>query len=146
MDVLESIGLAVDAGLCVLIWIVQLVVYPGFAYYPSDGFQKWHSMYTVRITAIVFPLMMLQVVIGGIELWSGISWLNLISFLLIIGTWISTFFQFVPLHNRLNNGLDIEGTIPVMVRRNWLRTFLWSAIFVMALLQMLTGISSVGGQ
>jgi hypothetical protein len=141
MDVLESVGLAVDAGLCVLIWIVQLVIYPGFAFYPSDGFQKWHTKYTVRITTIVFPLMMLQLVLGGIELWSGMSWLNLVSFVLVISTWMSTFFQFVPLHSRLDNGEDIRDTISVMVRKNWIRTFLWSAIFVLALVQMLTGIS-----
>ncbi len=136
MEFTQVIGLAVDLGLCVLIWIVQLVVYPGFGYYSSEEFNRWHSRYTWRITAIVFPLMMLQLGLAGLDVWSGWDWMNTLSLILIIGTWLSTFVQFVPLHNRLGQGNEVAPVIQMMVRKNWLRTCLWTAIFVISLLEI----------
>ena len=137
MDVLEVIGLTVDAGLCVLIWLVQLVIYPGLAYYSAEDFRAWHARYTVRITVIVFPLMVLQVVLGGLELFAEVNWVHAVAFGLIICTWLSTFIQFVPLHTRLSRGHELQSTIDTMVRRNWLRTILWSAILILSLLEMI---------
>ena len=49
-----------DFGLLVLIWMVQLVVYPGFKYYQRERLLEWHARYTSRISYIVGPLMLGQ--------------------------------------------------------------------------------------
>ena len=46
---LQSVRLLLDFGLMVLIWIVQLVIYPGLCYYKSEDLGNWHKIYTGRI-------------------------------------------------------------------------------------------------
>jgi hypothetical protein len=132
MELTQVIGLAVDSGLCVLIWIVQLVVYPGFAYYSPEELKTWHSRYTWRITVIVFPLMTAQLVLGGMDIYYDMNWVSGVTAVLVGGTWASTFIQFVPLHNKLTLSSDPSGIVAKIVRKNWLRTCLWTAIFILS--------------
>jgi len=37
------IRLLFDFGLLVLIWLVQLVIYPSFLYYEQDNLKRWHE-------------------------------------------------------------------------------------------------------
>lgn len=130
---LQLFRLLFDFGLLVLIWIVQLVVYPGFKYYKREGLQEWHHRYTVQISYIVFPLMLGQLLVTGIQLWNKLSWYTLGSLLIIVLLWGSTFLQFVPLHNKISKGGFNEKTIVQLVRKNWFRTALWTALFFMSL-------------
>jgi len=125
--------LLVDFGLLVLIWIVQLVVYPGFGYYQRESLVKWHQKYTLQITYVVFPLMVTQLLLSGIQLWHTVSWYSGSSFLVVILLWVSTFLQFVPLHNKISEGYFDEKTTLQLVDKNWLRTFLWTVLFFMSL-------------
>ncbi|MFT7429007.1 MAG: hypothetical protein ACI9IZ_001504, partial [Nonlabens sp.] len=43
MNYLDLLQLLVDFGLVVLIWIVQLIIYPSFLYYGSKTLNKWHK-------------------------------------------------------------------------------------------------------
>jgi len=125
--------LLVDFGLLVLIWIVQLVVYPGFGYYQRESLVKWHRKYTLQITYVVFPLMVTQLLLSGIQLWNMISWYTGSCFLIVIWLWLSTFLQFVPLHNKISEDDFDKKTILQLVQKNWLRTFLWTVLFFMSL-------------
>ena len=57
----------VDFGLVVLIWLVQLIIYPSFSYTAKDELQTWHQRYVARITVVVGPLMLLQVLIVSMQ-------------------------------------------------------------------------------
>ena len=48
-------------GLVVLIWLVQVIIYPAFAEIEPDRFAPWHAGYTRAVTWIVAPLMLAQV-------------------------------------------------------------------------------------
>jgi hypothetical protein len=50
----------VSFGLIVLIWLVQLVIYPAFASIAPERFARWHARYTRTVTWIVAPLMLGQ--------------------------------------------------------------------------------------
>ena len=52
--------LGIDFGLVVLIWMIQLIVYPSFLHYTTTNLIKWHRKYTPLIGYIVGPLMLLQ--------------------------------------------------------------------------------------
>ena len=65
MNFFDLLQLLVDFGLVVLIWIVQLIIYPSFLYYNSNTLSKWHKTYTGRITTIVAPLMIAQIAIAA---------------------------------------------------------------------------------
>jgi len=51
---------AFDFGMLVLIWLVQLIIYPSFEFTDKDAFLGWHEKYTGLITVVVLPLMLGQ--------------------------------------------------------------------------------------
>ncbi|MBC8155137.1 MAG: hypothetical protein H7Z72_19785 [Bacteroidetes bacterium] len=130
--------LVVDFGLVVLIWLVQLIIYPGFAYYSPADLAIWHPKYTSLITFVVGPLMLAQVAATGLSLTSQFSWLTLIVAVLVVVVWWSTAFQAIPLHNRIDAGIDLPRTIADLVRVNWPRTIIWTLIFGIDLFQYYT--------
>lgn len=133
---LEIIRLLFDAGLFVLIWMVQLVVYPSFSFYNSNNLKRWHDKYTKQITFIVMPLMLGQLATVGVQLWQNVTWYTVLSGVLVLLLWGSTFLKFVPLHNRIATGDFDERTLNDLVRFNWGRTVLWSVLFLISLLSM----------
>lgn len=124
----------IDFGLMVFIWTIQLVVYPSFKYYPSGSLLKWHSVYTTAVSIIVLPLMVSQIVLHGWRLWDNYSTVNLLKGLLVLSTWLVTFAIFVPLHSKIALNRELPETLSRLVAYNWIRTGLWSAIFIVELL------------
>ena len=66
---IEITRLLLDFGLCILIWMVQLVVYPSFLFFSFNNLFTWHKTYTKAIALIVIPLMLgqLGIVISGVS-------------------------------------------------------------------------------
>lgn len=125
---LTALQLIVDSGLFILIWLVQLIIYPSFRYTEENKFVAWHGRYTALIGLIVVPLMFIQV---GVEVaffldheprWNRI--------LIISAIWAATFGLSVPCHNRLHRrGKDLV-TLKRLVTSNWIRTLCWSLLFL----------------
>ena len=136
---LELLRLLFDTGLFILIWMVQLIVYPGFQYYAPDRLLAWHNTYTPRITVIVMPLMLGQLTLAGLQLWAIRDWYTLSSGLIIALLWSSTFLYFIPLHNQIANNQFNTKTLKELVNKNWGRTFLWSLLLVLSLLKQVSG-------
>lgn len=125
----NTIRLLFDAGLVVLIWMIQLVVYPGFLYYEKDNLMKWHKHYTSRLSLIVIPLMFGQLILAVIQLVQFQAIETIVSLTLVIAVWASTFLQFVPIHNQIFKNNSNITLLKQLVKRNWLRTILWTLIF-----------------
>ncbi|WP_438961403.1 hypothetical protein [Nonlabens sp.] len=129
---IEIFRLAIDFGLMVLIWMVQLLIYPGFKYFGKDGLSRWHKIYTRNITFIVAPLMFLQI---GLVIY---FWLyyhlmfapNLVYAILVALTWISTVFIFIPMHAAIDKN-PTEQNLHKLTQYNWLRVILWTAIVIL---------------
>lgn len=129
---LDTVRLITDSGLVVLIWMVQLIVYPSFSHYPPEHLYKWHSVYTGRIAAIVIPLMFGQLIATGIQVFLERDFYTISSSVLVAGVWISTFTQFVPLHHKIAERQELKSSINKLVTKNWVRTFLWSLLFLLS--------------
>src|SRR4051794_25383604 len=106
MTLIEANRLA-SFGLVVLIWLVQIIIYPAFAEIAPERFAAWHAGYTRAVTWIVAPLMLAQVVL--------LAWLAvvrpsprvLLAAGLVAVAWVTTFALAVPAHDQLQaNGLD----------------------------------------
>ena len=124
------IRLLFDFGLVVLIWIIQCIVYPSFRYYPTKDLITWHKIYTARFSVIVIPLMLGQF---GIAMYQTIflpSVYTVVSLILIICIWLATFLQFVPIHNTISKGIVSEELLFSLVHKNWIRTVLWTLLFI----------------
>ena len=122
--------LLIDFGLLVLIWIVQRIVYPSFLYYNSKDLINWHSLYTSRFTFIVMPLMLGQLGISIYQLIMEIDLYTVLSLIIILLIWLSTFLQFVPIHTEISKGKVSQKMLDSLVKKNWIRTFLWTALFL----------------
>jgi hypothetical protein len=123
----------IDFGLVILIWLVQLVVYPSFKYYASSDLLQWHRAYTRGITVVVLPLMLAQLLLHGWRVHDAPSLPHVCLLLLVVSTWLTTFTIFVPLHNNIVAGQALSTTLARLVRYNWMRTVLWSVIFLWGL-------------
>jgi len=128
---LPAADLFFDGGLLVLIWLVQLIIYPSFKTQNKETFVQWHANYSSRISLVVIPLMFGQVICAALLLLNHISALSIINIVLILLAWISTFLRAVPLHRKFASGSYSDHHFDQLVQRNWSRTILWSAIFLL---------------
>ncbi len=134
---LDNFRLLVDFGFAVLIWAVQLVIYPSFVYYPKMELIRWHRKYTIRVTYIVLPLMFTQLILSVWQFLILRNFYTILSVILIGILWALTFAVFVPLHRKIDRGQPEVNTCSSLVRYNWVRTLLWSSIFLISLVHSL---------
>jgi len=132
----EEIRLLVDFGLMVLIWMVQLLIYPSFAYYSGEALLRWHKKYTPRITVVVLPLMLGQLILYGALIQEVKTVYAIGSFCIVLLLWLLTFAVFVPLHKSITNGSHTEDSLRKLTAYNWARTLLWTVLFLWSWLEV----------
>jgi len=130
----KEIANIVNFGLLVLIWMIQLVVYPGLKYYNLTNLSKWHQAYTPAISIIVIPLMFGQLFISGYLVFNKTHFLNITVMILVILVWIITFAMAVPAHNKIANGIEPYKQIMDLIKINWYRTIIWTLIFLLGVM------------
>ncbi len=124
MTYLHLIHLAVTAGFCVLLWVVQVVVYPQMVKVRAEDFQAYHARHTQSITWLVAPLFLLEGSCAAVSFWFGWQtelWRQVASVGLFAANSLVTFLWFVPAHLRLGSGKD-ELLLKRLVTMNWWRT------------------------
>lgn len=129
---LDLARLLIDFGFFVLIWTVQLIIYPSFKFYTKENLFKWHSLYTKRFSIIVMPIMISQLVVSIIQIFQIQNWYTVLSMLIIVALWVLTFVIFVPLHFSIDNNKPIENAAAKLVSKNWIRTVLWTILFMIS--------------
>ncbi len=135
---MEILRLLLDFGMVVLIWMIQLVVYPSFTYFRTEDLLRWHSKYTLAISILVIPLMFGQLAVHGYAIWQNWSLISVINILFIGLSWLITFGVAVPLHRSISMQKEISLSSKKLVSINWYRTGLWSLVFLLSLIQYLT--------
>ena len=130
---LQLIRILSDFGLVVLIWMVQLIIYPSFARYKNKDLLPWHRTYTKRLSAIVIPLMFTQIFAVAYQLYKSQEMYTCASAVLVVLVWILTFTQFVPLHNNISKDYKVAYSVQKLIQRNWMRTALWTVLFLVSL-------------
>lgn len=133
-ELLTSLFLIVNSGLVVLIWMVQLIVYPSFLFYNKENLVQWHNIYTKRIAVIVVPLMLIQLVLSILNTVVSFSIINLTIALLVLFLWVFTFTSFAPVHFKISENRFQQTQLQQLVNRNWIRTIIWSFILGLSLL------------
>lgn len=136
MDLPLILQLASTLFMTGLIWMVQRVHYPLMAQVGADAFADYERHHLRRIGPIVGPVMLVEMVTA---IWLLIQpsealprYTAPLGLGLLIGIWISTAALQVPLHRKLQRGLD-PAAVRRLVATNWLRTVLWSARGVLLL-------------
>ena len=110
-----------------VILLIQFLHYPSFHFIAADKFASFHKFHSDRISFIVAPVMLLELLTAYFLLYynpqSPLNLFNFLSILLIFGL---TAFVSVPLHKRLENGYD-KDVVRRLVSTNWQRTLIWLA-------------------
>lgn len=113
-------------GLC---WLVQRVQYPLMDRVGVEGYPAYERAHVDRIGPIVAPMMLLELATAGLLVLTGSEVfrrpLFLVSLVLLVAIWLSTFLLQVPLHRVLAGGFDLDAHAS-LVRTNWIRTLAWS--------------------
>jgi len=134
---LDIIRLLLDFGLVVLIWIIQRIVYPSFLHYNAKNLITWHRIYTSRFSTIVIPLMFGQLGVSMYQVFTNTSFYTVSSLVIIVLIWISTFAIFVPIHSIISNENSNKSDLVSLVNKNWLRTILWTLLFIYSFLEVM---------
>jgi hypothetical protein len=131
---IDSIRLSIDVAMTMLIWLVQLVIYP--AYYSIDRtvFISWHHRYVKTIGYIVIPLMLAQAVCIGFQSLEEFNAGRIAEWAMLLIAWITTFTCSVPCHKKLQEQGKDEAVIKRLVQTNWIRTAAWSGVLLSELL------------
>ena len=125
---IEITRLVIDFGLLVLIWMVQLIVYPSFMFYTPKNLLNWHERYTRIIPSIVIPLMLVQLILSVIQMIKTRSTYTYMSLLLVIFLWMLTFLKFTPIHRQISKGIAKQTLLKKLIRYNWIRTIGWTFV------------------
>ena len=132
------VHLAVTWAMVGVIWIVQLVQYPGFLRVGGPEFGAFHEHHASRITWIVAPLMGAELATGlalvgaelpglsGSFLWTGLALISLIA------VWTS--FVSVALDGSLSG--RTSEVLRMVVLSNWVCSMAWCARCVWALVAL----------
>ena len=120
--------LMVTVALVILIWIIQVLHYPSFLFVDKTEFSKFEAFHTKRISILVLPLMVSELILGLVHL-------NYLILGIIVLIWLSTFFIQVPCHEKLKFGFD-KLTIERLIITNWIRTSLWTVKLFILLVQL----------
>jgi hypothetical protein len=127
--------LLIDFGLFVLIWMVQVIIYPGFRHLGETEFIPVHVKYARVISFFVVPLMTGQLVLKCLGAFNEPGAIPLAALALVLMCWAATFFLAVPCHKKLDTlGKDL-AVIDRLVRVNWIRTLGWTSVLALSLLK-----------
>ena len=118
-----------DCSLFILIWIVQLTIYPSFQFMSAEQLIQWHAKYTKRMAWIAGPLILFQTTIISIQIVLEISIINILSGIIVGVTWILTYFVSIPLHRTISEDGGSLVELNKLVNTNWYRTICWSVLF-----------------
>ena len=112
-----------------LIWIVQIVHYPLFAYIGPSESPVYSQRHMRLITWVVAPPMMIEGGTALLLLWyhpvGATSWTLWAGLFLLVVIWLSTALIQVPCHEILARGFD-SAAHRRLVSTNWIRTCCWS--------------------
>ena len=126
----EEANRTLSFGLVVLIWMVQLIIYPAFADIAADRFARWHAGYTRAISRIVVPLMFAQLAATGWLLVSRPTLWHGLSAGMVAVAWVATFALAVPAHDGLRDSGQDEAVLRRLLAANWIRTAAWTLAFL----------------
>ncbi|PHN08528.1 hypothetical protein [Flavilitoribacter nigricans] len=133
---LDLFRLLLDFGVVVLIWLVQLVIYPSFKYFSREGINRWHPKYTFLVSFVIMPLLLGQLALAAYQVFFFPDLFTIVSFILIIIAWILTFFFAVPIHHTFSLAEDHQVLADRLIRINAYRTIVWTLAFVFSLIRL----------
>ncbi len=127
---IEYLKLLLDFGLVVLVWTVQLAIYPGFRYFQTSDLKIWHPKYSRGISFIVAPLMLGQLGMSIYFLGLNVTSYTIGNLVLVLVTWVITFGWAIPLHKAIDQKAEFSVEVESLIKINRLRALTWTIILL----------------
>mgnify|MGYP007124596934 CR=1 FL=1 len=137
MNEIELTRIVCETILVALIWIIQLVIYPRFSTTEKSEQAHWHLHYTLLITAIISPLILLQFGILTYEWLEANTLLTSARLSLSCIVIFSTIFLLAPQHLKVICFGPDDVTFRKITKRNWIRTITWTGSLTISLVGFL---------
>lgn len=123
-----------------VMWAVQLVIYPQFRSVAPSDFSQYASDHAQRMIAVLAVFAPVEVLLA-LAIWlrapEGVpSAMAFVAGLLLVVAWVGTGVWYAPLHGRLQTEPYDIDRIQLLIRTNWIRTALWTARGVLALVMV----------
>ena len=126
MNLLILLNIFISTFMLSLIIITQIVNYPLFLKVNFSKLEDYHSDYVNRISIIVVPMMIFELLVSILLLKYVELYLSIISILLLFIIFISTYLIQVPIHSKINNNTSVK-LLKKLIYSNWIRTSSWFA-------------------
>tara|TARA_S200000501_G_scaffold237459_1_gene222593 strand:- start:197 stop:556 length:360 start_codon:yes stop_codon:yes gene_type:complete len=105
--------------------MTQFITYPTFLDIDKDKFSEYHQKYVNKISFIVAPVMLIELLTLFIIAYLSSDFLIVKTLILLLVIWMTTFFIMIPSHNRISKSFNKKEIIN-LINYNWVRTILWS--------------------
>jgi hypothetical protein len=125
-----TLRLITDSAMLMLIWLVQLVIYPAFRSIEPARFIRWHHGYMRTFSFIVIPPMLLQAGLVAVQCMRAPSLAHWISAAAVLVAWLITFSLSVPCHRQLQRTGNTPEWTDRLIHTNWIRTAAWSLVWL----------------
>ena len=116
-----------------VIYFTQFVSYPLFLKVSKEKFTSYHDAYTVYISFIVAPAMVIELLLSLNILRYQIDLISAINLILISIIWLSTFLIQVPIHKTISFKKDSKK-IKRLISTNYIRTISWCTKLYLSIL------------
>ena len=131
LPLLLLLNLSFSAMLTGLIWLVQLVQYPGFKLIGKNECLTYQQHHVSKISWVVVPLMLGELLFASWLLltpftFSIMEYLNYAAFGCVLVVWLVTFGWEVPTHKKLEKEGYKKDLLQKLIRLNWFRTIGWT--------------------
>ena len=124
MKIIIEINLYLSFIMLGIILITQVVNYPILRIVNSKDFSNFHNKYTNQISLIAGPIMLAELFIAILILFTFHSLLSIINLATVILILLSTIAIQVPIHSKLKNGKN-DILINKLIISNCIRLVLW---------------------
>ena len=131
IETVVQIQFGIDVALAMLLWLVQLVIYPAYLSIDKKQFPAWHHRYMRTISFVVIPLILAQALCIGFQCLENDSLLVRAQVILFVIAWTTTFALSVPCHKKLQTKGWDEDLIKRLIHTNWIRTIAWTALLML---------------
>ena len=125
IDTLYFIQIVCNSYLVSLVFMTQFITYPTFLNIDKDKFSDYHRKYVNKISFIVAPVMLIELLTLSLIAYFSSEFLIIKSLFLLLVIWLTTFFIMIPSHNIISKSFNIKE-IKSLINYNWIRTILWS--------------------
>ena len=113
-----------------VIWSMQALEYPLFAYVGQAEFPAYHARHNRALPFLVILPSLLALLSAVLLIWSRPSgvplWGALVVVVIDVAVVISTAVGQAPLHTKLDREGHSAAVVTRLVRSNWIRTVLWT--------------------